>query len=99
MAVAKQQVMVAIAEIRLLKVHLRRAIFCVREIDLQVYGFLLGNGDKVLKCFGAALKQDTVCREATAQQKSIKPSPLINWNLKLGYLPHQNKLTVNQVAE
>lgn len=54
MAVAKQQVMKAIAEIRLLKAHLRRAIFCVREINLQVYGFLLGTGDQVLKCFGAA---------------------------------------------
>ncbi|EOA95516.1 hypothetical protein Anapl_16478 [Anas platyrhynchos] len=52
MAVAKQQVMKAIAEIRLLKAHLRRAIFCAREINLQVYGFLLGTGDQVLKCFG-----------------------------------------------
>lgn len=33
------------------------------------------------------------------RSKNIKPSPLINWNLKLGYLMHQNKLTVNQVTE
>lgn len=73
MAVAKQQVMKAIAEIRLLKAHLRRAIFCVREINLQVYGFLLGTGDQVLKCFGAALKRVTVRREAPAQQKASSP--------------------------
>lgn len=73
MAVAKQQVMKAIAEIRLLKAHLQRAIFCVHEINLQVYGFLLGNGDKVLKCFGAALKRVTVRREATTQQKALSP--------------------------
>lgn len=56
MAVAKQQVMIAMANIPLLKVHLQGVIFCVHEINLQMYGFILVNGNKLWKCFSAVLK-------------------------------------------
>lgn len=66
MTVAKQQVMIAMANIPLLKVHLQGVIFCVHEIDLQMYGFRLVNGNKLWKCFSAVLKWSTMWHEDTA---------------------------------
>lgn len=63
MAVAMQQVMIAIANIPLLKVHLQRVIFCVHEISLQMYGFILVNGNKLWKCFSVVLKWNTMWHE------------------------------------
>ena len=67
-AVAKQQVMIATANMPLLKVRLRRVIFCVHEINLQMYGFILARGNKLWQCFSAVLKWNTMWHEDTAQQ-------------------------------
>lgn len=69
MAVAKQQVMLAIANIALLKVCLQGAICCVHDINLQMYGFVLVGGNKLWQCFSVVLKWNTMWHEDIVQQK------------------------------